>query len=1093
VTLVLPVTVSLTPTAVSLVASQTQQFSAVVGNSSNTAVTWSLTPSTGTISTSGLYTAPSGISSQQTVTVTATSVADTTKSASSAITLNPLPSITSVSATAGGPAGQYTISGSGFGATQGTGTVWLGTTFASVVSWSSTQIQATVASNSQSGTAQVRQASAWSNTVPFTVATPTISTVTPTSGVQPGITVVTVAGSGFGAAQGNGQVWLGTAYGAVQSWSDSAITATVAAGSVSGTAQVLQNNVVSNAVPFTVDALQIATISPTSGTAGALITFAGSGFGSSPGTAWLGSTAGQIQNWSDTQVTAWVATGALSGIARIQPSGGTAWSNALGFTVPAAGGNIVTPAMLNMLVGDTHTIQAVSASGQPVTGLTWSTSDPTVVSLSTDNPPILTAVAPGHVTITAGTGSADVTVWDPTLLPNGTLPLGTVIWSNPGDGSGVTSIVPAVPSTGGVADVFAFNSDGTVSAITSDGTTAWTASATAVSTAIPILGFTVPDFLGGLAVVSCNVQTGDVSIVRLDGSTGQPDINYTSSGCQWGGTTAVDTDGTIIDAESLAATVVGIDPTTGAPRFSVPMVQGNVNAAEDPYTAPYWPNTNVYDSIVAGDGNAYIAYGYEDAVGDVFVTHLMLLRTDTSGNYSNIDVMDWTTEVPSAILGQVSVNMITNADQGIFLAWEADPNGHEGGSTVHTDRFGRVRRSPRMAPRVLRTTPRDSFVDTPTFGMAMVSGTAVTLINAPTIPNQAGSVVPVLQLQDGSFVGSVGIGPYPEVVLGTDAGITQTNMVAFDASGNVRWMVPNMCPQIATDDGGLIALSAHGGCSATTGPAITFDQKGNATGQVTLLTQSWPNNAYQVGSVDQVVAQVIYLALSWWAVQGGNQGGTGTATNQQWFPELKSCQDPGGNCTKGPLPRDLLLNARSDLVSQLVPLSSCEQAAKTWVFDVVQFGLFGTGRIDSSTYTSYLQNIQHFYDGTKSTLPSADLGVNCGFTTVAQCFFGAGSGTFAVTNPTGNPKKPMISFWQPAAPTSSNNNVGLDPTNNGRNLSVESNLFHEAIHGYTGLVDGAIWQNLSAMDNSIVANTSSYKITLYVQKHVLSACPISTR
>ena len=41
----------------------------------------------GTISTSGLYTAPATISAQQTV--TATSVADTTKSASATVTLNP--------------------------------------------------------------------------------------------------------------------------------------------------------------------------------------------------------------------------------------------------------------------------------------------------------------------------------------------------------------------------------------------------------------------------------------------------------------------------------------------------------------------------------------------------------------------------------------------------------------------------------------------------------------------------------------------------------------------------------------------------------------------------------------------------------------------------------------------------------------------------------------------------------------------------------------------------------------------------------------------------------------------------------------------
>jgi hypothetical protein len=35
---------------------------------------------------------------------------------------------------------QVTISGASFGATRGTGTVWLGTTPATVVSWSDTQV-----------------------------------------------------------------------------------------------------------------------------------------------------------------------------------------------------------------------------------------------------------------------------------------------------------------------------------------------------------------------------------------------------------------------------------------------------------------------------------------------------------------------------------------------------------------------------------------------------------------------------------------------------------------------------------------------------------------------------------------------------------------------------------------------------------------------------------------------------------------------------------------------------------------------------------------------------------------------------------------
>ena len=184
----------------------------------------------------------------------------------------------------------------------------------------------------------------------------------------------------------------------------------------------------------------------------------------------------------------------------------------------------LSPNLLTMLVGDTHTIQALNASGQPVTGLTWTSSDPTVVSLSTtSDPPLLTALAVGHVTIAAGTGSADVTVsaGDPNYP--GTLPLGTVLWSVPGN---VTKIVPAVPSPSGVADVFAIqcdysNSDvpcgGEVSvqAITSDGTTAWAATAELgyLFGEDPILA----DFLGGLVYI--DGDTGSIS--RVDGPPGR--------------------------------------------------------------------------------------------------------------------------------------------------------------------------------------------------------------------------------------------------------------------------------------------------------------------------------------------------------------------------------------------------------------------------------------------------------------------------------------------------------------------------------------------------------------------------------------------
>ena len=86
-TYALPPTISLTPTPVTLNTSQTQTFTATVTGSTNTSVTWSLSPAVGTISTTGLYTAPSSFGSTSSVTVTATSVADPAVSASAIVWL----------------------------------------------------------------------------------------------------------------------------------------------------------------------------------------------------------------------------------------------------------------------------------------------------------------------------------------------------------------------------------------------------------------------------------------------------------------------------------------------------------------------------------------------------------------------------------------------------------------------------------------------------------------------------------------------------------------------------------------------------------------------------------------------------------------------------------------------------------------------------------------------------------------------------------------------------------------------------------------------------------------------------------------------
>jgi hypothetical protein len=84
-----PVSVSVSPTTASLSQGGTQQFTATVTNGGSTGVTWAVTAGLGTVSSSGLYTAPATITTTSTATVTATSTKDTTKSASATVTLNP--------------------------------------------------------------------------------------------------------------------------------------------------------------------------------------------------------------------------------------------------------------------------------------------------------------------------------------------------------------------------------------------------------------------------------------------------------------------------------------------------------------------------------------------------------------------------------------------------------------------------------------------------------------------------------------------------------------------------------------------------------------------------------------------------------------------------------------------------------------------------------------------------------------------------------------------------------------------------------------------------------------------------------------------
>ena len=1003
---------AITPANTSVTSGATQQFTATGtfpdGSTSDvtSTVTWSSAASrVAGISSSGLVTAAAA--GATTITARSGAVVASTK-----LTVTPwAPVITSASPNSGAAGTSVTISGSGFGNTQGSGSVQLGSNPALVTSWSDTQVVATVATGSVSGVAQIQQRGALSNSVSFSVTTPTISSISPTSGTAG--TQVNISGSGFGSAQGNGQVWLGTALGQVSSWSDTLISATVDPSSTSGNAQVLQNGVWSNAVSFSISGNpHISSISPNTGNTGTVVTVRGTGFGSSQGSGsvLIGNVGASVNSWSDTQLSVTVGAGAVTGVAKVQQNGIS--SNAVSFAVPSSSSTTLVPAVLNMVVGDTRPIQALNPQSQPISGLAWTSSDTTIVTLSTDDPPLLTAVAPGNVTITAGGASADVTVF-----AGSTLPLGTVIWSNPGDGSGpVAALFPAVPSPTGVADVFAEQNDGSLQAVTSDGVVAWSFPTNDFSNAY------LPDFQGGVVVLGKgNSPNPDTSIAKLDGLTGVPLPAYTTTtnegrfaGLEF---PAIHTDGTVFTVDYACNTdcedtqsppdtvdgawVVGIDPTSGTAKFKVPLA----NSVQQSTVADSWcggtPGTNTIfphswtnsSLMIAGDGFLYTTYSTNDitgtsqrsaaqrfpdsvyaawdqlvqdtgagnfnaALGDAgglggfvntadilaalnrqdqvsaiiaedslapffvrlcdssaaFTIKLHILRVGTDGSSSDMVVQQWSRTESTVYSGTPngdgsnsiittisqtaprvvfdSVNSLTNADTGALFSWHAFQQGY---CALSVDSSNPLQPNPQCQATV------NTLIDN---HLTTTAGTAIAadVIWQPPVATPFTAVSPALQLADGSFVGSAGFSP---------------NMIAFDAAGNTRWVVPGYNPQMATADGSVIGQAGStfdpGTGSIIPGPAATFDGNGSATGRLPALpTYTW-KAAYQVGSTDSLIIPLPSLLASYAAIRNGNFTANATQVIQTSLGVIWCSNLISGSCQGQFIPPTLFGPAVQDL------------------------------------------------------------------------------------------------------------------------------------------------------------------------------------
>jgi hypothetical protein len=169
--------------------------------------------------------------------------------------------------------------------------------------------------------------------------------------------------------------------------------------------------------------------------------------------------------------------------------------------------------------------------GIAVTAATWTSSEPAIVALSTDDPPVVTALAAGTATITAAKNglSATATI---TVVAGTSLPDGTTRWTVPATaGTELGATIYTHRTAEEVPDLFItekagegdFDASYTVKATMGDGTVTWSGAAPG----IPTFG----DEDGGLVAAVGNDSSGYATgLVRFAGPVGSAPWRFMSTG-----------------------------------------------------------------------------------------------------------------------------------------------------------------------------------------------------------------------------------------------------------------------------------------------------------------------------------------------------------------------------------------------------------------------------------------------------------------------------------------------------------------------------------------------------------------------------------
>src|SRR2546426_3390345 len=316
------------------------------------------------------------------------------------------PSISSLSPSSGAVGTSVTVTGTNFGATQGTSTVTFSGTAAIPTSWNATSIVTPVPAGATTGNVVVTVGGVASAGLSFTVlAVPSISSLSASSGAAG--TSVTITGSNFGSTQSASTVTFNGTAATPTSWSATSIVVPVPAGATTGNVVVTVGGVASNAVSFTVTvpAPSITSLNPASGLVGASVTIVGANFGATQGTSTVtfNGTAATATSWSATSIVVPVPAGATTGNV-VVTVGGVA-SNAVSFTVTVPAPSIMSLNPASGLVGASVTIaganfgatqgtSTVKFNGTTATATSWNATSIVV--------PVPAGATTGNVVVTVG-------------------------------------------------------------------------------------------------------------------------------------------------------------------------------------------------------------------------------------------------------------------------------------------------------------------------------------------------------------------------------------------------------------------------------------------------------------------------------------------------------------------------------------------------------------------------------------------------------------------------------------------------------------------------------------------------------------------